>query len=217
MNKVWGSLTSTFSCSSSAKNTAALSSAFKKKKKPQDYKSVSQPERTGADTRVPAARAASDGRRRACALHTRPTNSGQGPTAAWPPRAGVPRSPEPRRPPRRTLMRFSTPLFSSVCTSRSRSSVSSSATTAAVVAAILLLQDNHPSRANGQRPPRKPPGPRARSRSPAPHAGKKTYGVGPSGRCLGFMTRGARSQRVVYGRSHGHGAGSGSGDRVRLW
>lgn len=51
---------------------------------------------------------------------------------------------QPRSPPfspraRRTLMRFRTPLFSSVCTSRSRSSVSSSATTVAVVAAILLL------------------------------------------------------------------------------
>ena len=47
---------------------------------------------------MPAARAASDGRRRACALHTRPTNSGQGPTAAWPPRAGVPRPAKPRAP-----------------------------------------------------------------------------------------------------------------------
>lgn len=70
-----------------------------------------------------------------------------------------------------TLMRFRTPLPSSVCTSRSRSSVSSSATAAAAVTAILLLQDNRPSRANGQRRRRRR---RARGPDHAPGTGARS-------------------------------------------
>lgn len=131
---------------------------------------------TRPGARAPAAGPARGGHGRLGAPRPRPTVSGPGPTACAPRASRLapaasrarasravrsaslprPRQAEARPPSRRTLMRFRTPLFSSVCTSRSRSSVSSSATTAAVVAAILVLQDNHPSRANGQRRPRAP-------------------------------------------------------------
>lgn len=60
------------------------------------------------------------------------------------------------RPSARTLILLSTPLLSSVCTSRSRSSVSSSV----AAAAILFLPDNRPNRASGGTGPADSPPPR---------------------------------------------------------
>lgn len=109
-----------------------------------------------------------------------------------------------------TLTRFRTPLLSSVCTSRSRSSMSSSGATAAAVAAILLLQDNRQAAptANGRRRFRTVRGdalqatPPAPARSP-PHAGGGAW-AGQDLRAAvaqgGILERGWRSGWARGGR-----------------
>lgn len=128
-----------------------------------------------------------------------------------------------------TLTRFRTPLLSSVCTSRSRSSMSSSGATAAAVAAILLLQDNRQAAptANGRRRFRTVRGdalqatPPAPARSP-PHAGGGAWaGQVPGTYALLSPKAGSWS---AAGGAAGRGVGGGVGAgltgperRVRRW